>query len=54
MCHKGNKQNEKITLRMGEKICKSNNGQRDNFQSMQTAHAAQYPKPNNPKNELKP
>ena len=37
---KGNhKQNEKITHRMGENICKCGNQQVNNFQNIQTAHA---------------
>ena len=46
---KGNhKQNEKTTLRMGESICQWSNWQRINLQNIQTAHAAQYQKKNNP------
>ena len=42
---KGNqKQDENTTLRMGENICKWNNGQRINLQNIQTAHGAQYQK----------
>ena len=42
---KGNhKQNEKITYRMGENICKQCNQQGLNFQNIQAAHAAQYQK----------
>ena len=49
MHNKGNhKQNEKTALRMGEDICKCNNGQGINLQNIQTAHAAQYKKTNNP------
>ena len=33
---------------MGENICKQSNGQRINLQNIQTAHAAQYQKTNNP------
>ena len=51
MHSKGNhKQDEKITHRMGENICKWSNGQRINLQNIQTAHAAQYQK-NKPPNE---
>ena len=35
-------------LRMGENICKWSNRQRINLQNIQTAHAAQYQKTNNP------
>ena len=38
------KQGEKITLRMGENICKWSNWQRINLQGLQAAHAAQYQK----------
>ena len=40
---KGNhKQDEKISLRMGENICKQLKEQRINLQNIYTAHAAQY------------
>ena len=43
------KQDEKITLRMGENICKWSNGQGINLQNIQTAPEAQYQKiKNNP------
>ena len=46
---KGNhKQNEKATHRMGENICKRCGRQGNNLQDLQTAHAAQYQKTNNP------
>ena len=35
---------KKTTLRMGESICKRSNRQGINFQSIQTAHGAQYQK----------
>ena len=42
---KGNhKQDEKTTLKVGENICKWNNGQMINLQNIQAAHAAQYQK----------
>ena len=40
--NKGNhKQDEKTILRIGENICKLINGQRINFQNIQTAHKTQ-------------
>ena len=42
------KQNEKTTHRMGENICKWIDQQGINLQKIQTAHAAQYKKKNNP------
>ena len=49
MHSKGNhQQNEKTTLRLGENICKESNQQWINLQNIQTAHAAQYQKTNNP------
>ena len=48
MHSKGNlKQDEKITLRLGENICKWSNSQRTNLQNIQAAHAA-IKKTNNP------
>ena len=38
------KQDEKTTLRMGENICKQNNGQRINLQNIQIAPGARYQK----------
>ena len=37
-------QNENVTYRMGENICKLCNQQGINLQNIQTAHAAQYQK----------
>ena len=54
---KGNhKQDEKITLRIGETIYKWSNGQRINLQNIQAAHAAHYQKNKqpNPKMGRKP
>ena len=49
MHSKGNhKQDEKTTLRMWEIICKWNNGQKINLQSIQTAHGAEYQKNKQP------
>ena len=49
MHSKGNhKQDQKTTLRMEENICKRINGQRINLQNIETAHAAQYQKINQP------
>ena len=46
---KGNhEQDETITLRMGENICKRSNRQRISIQNIQVAHTAQYQKTNNP------
>ena len=45
MHSKGNhKQNEKITYRMGENICKLCDGEGIDFQNIQTTHTAQYKK----------
>ena len=45
---KGNhKLDKKITLRMGENICKRSNWQRINLQNIQAVHAAQYQKKTN-------
>ena len=53
MHSKGNyKQDEKTTLRMGENICKRNNGQRINLQNLQAAHAAQYQKNKQPNQKV--
>ena len=41
-----NKQNQKITHRLGENICKWCSQQGLNLQNIQTAHAAQYQKKN--------
>ena len=45
---KQDKQDKKITLRMGENICKWSNWQRINLQNLQAAHAAQCQKNNQP------
>ena len=49
MHSKGNdKQNKKTTFRIGENICKQSNQQGITLQNIQTAHATQYQKTNNP------
>ena len=42
------RQNEKTTHRTGENICKWSDGQEIKLQNIQTAHANQYQKTNNP------
>ena len=43
-CQGNHKQDEKITLRRGENICKWSNWQRINLQNIPAAHEAQYQK----------
>ena len=54
MHSKGNhKQNEKITYRMGENICKLRDWQEfTNLPNMQIAHAAQYQKNKQPNQKI--
>ena len=47
-CKRNHKQNKMTTLEMGENICQGRNGQGNNLQNMQTTHATQYQKNEQP------
>ena len=52
MHSKGNHKLNEKTHRMGENICKWSNWQGVNLQNIQTAHAAQYQKTENPMKKM--